>query len=50
MAEQHTGEEYAKQAKNPKYVYNVNRNLLLRLLSALPDRIQTGIIALILKK
>jgi short-subunit dehydrogenase len=38
------------KAKNPKYVYNVNRNLLLRLLSALPDRIQTGIIALILKK
>ena len=38
------------RAKNPKYVYNVNRNLLLRLLSAPPDKIQTGIISLILKK
>lgn len=38
------------KAKHPKYVYNVNRNLLLRLLSALPDRWQTNIIALILKR
>ena len=38
------------KVKCPKYIYNVNRNLLLRLLSALPARIQTGIIALILKK
>ena len=38
------------KAKRPKYVYNVNRNLLLRLLSALPDRMQTGIIAMVLKK
>ena len=38
------------KAKRPKYVYNVNRNVLLRLLSALPDRMQTGIIAMILKK
>ena len=38
------------KVKRPKYVYNVNRNLLLRLLSALPDRWQTGIILLILKK
>lgn len=38
------------KAKRPKYVYNVNRNLLLRLLSALPDRMQTEIIALILKR
>jgi short-subunit dehydrogenase len=38
------------KAKHPKYVYNVNRNLLLRLLSALPDGMQTGIIKMILKK
>ena len=38
------------RARCPKYVYNVNRNLLLRLLSTLPDRIQTWIIALILKR
>ncbi len=38
------------RAKRPKYIYNVNRNLLLRLLSALPARLQTSIIALILKK
>ena len=38
------------KAKRPKYVYNVNRNLLLRLLSALPDRMQTGLIAMILKR
>ena len=38
------------KAERPKYVYNVNRNLLLRLLSALPDRWQTAIISLILKK
>ena len=38
------------KAKHPKYIYNVNRNLLLRLLSALPARMQTGIIAMILKK
>lgn len=37
-------------AKRPKYIYNVNRNSLLRLLSALPDRLQTWIISLILKK
>ena len=38
------------KAKRPKYIYNVNRNLLLRLLSVLPDSWQTKIIALILKK
>ena len=38
------------KAKRPKYIYNVNRNLLLRLLSALPPRAQTNIIGLILKK
>ena len=38
------------RTKRPKYIYNVNRNLLLRLLSVLPARWQTGIIGLILKK
>lgn len=35
--------------KNPKYVYNVNRNPLLLLLNALPQRWQTWIIKKILK-
>ncbi len=35
--------------KRPKYVYNVNRNLLLRLLNILPDRLQVFIIGKILK-
>lgn len=35
--------------KNPKYVYNVNRNFLLRLLSALPKKFQVKIISQILK-
>ena len=38
------------KAKRPKYIYNVNRNVLLRLLSVLPDKWQTKIITLILKK
>ena len=38
------------KAKRPKYTYNVNRNLLLRLLSALPRPLQTNIIGMILKK
>ena len=35
--------------KRPKYVYNVNRNPLLKLLNALPDRAQVNIIKGILK-
>ncbi len=38
----------ALETKKPKYVYNVNRNFLLRLLNFLPDRWQVGIIKLIL--
>ncbi len=40
----------AASAKRPKYVYNINRNPALRALSALPARLQTGIIRMILKK
>lgn len=36
-------------SKRPKYVYNLNRNPLLRILNALPQRLQTGIIRKILK-
>lgn len=36
-------------AKNPKYVYTINRNPLLLLLNALPDKLQTRIIKGILK-
>ena len=36
-------------AKNPRYVYNLNRNLGLRLLSILPHRMQVGIITGLLK-
>lgn len=36
-------------ASRPKYVYNVNRNFLLRLLNVLPDRMQTAIIRAILR-
>ncbi len=35
--------------KTPQYVYNVNRNPLLRLLNALPQRMQVSVIGLILK-
>ena len=35
--------------KNPKYVYNVNRNLLLRILNFLPQKMQVFIIYKILK-
>ncbi len=31
-------------AKNPKFIYNINRNPLLLILNALPDRFQTWII------
>ena len=37
-------------AKRARYVYNLNRNILLRLLSVLPDRMQVAIIGRILKK
>ncbi len=40
----------ALAARKPKYVYNVNRNPLLRLLNALPARWQTAIIGRILKE
>ena len=36
-------------AKKPRYVYNINRNPLLLLLNALPQRLQNFIIKLILK-
>ena len=36
-------------ARRPKFVYNINRNLLLRLLNALPAKWQTKIIGKILK-
>ncbi len=36
-------------SKRPKYIYNVNRNLLLRLLNILPSRWQVAIISKILK-
>ncbi len=39
----------ALTAKHPKYIYNVNRNLLLRLLNILPHRLQVAIITRILK-
>ena len=36
-------------AGRPRYIYNINRNPLLRLLSLLPDRLQVAIIRGILK-
>ena len=36
-------------AKRPRYLYNLNRNPLLRLLNALPKKVQTKIISIILK-
>ena len=39
----------ALEEKNPKYVYNINRNPLLRLLDSLPDKAQVNILGLILK-
>ena len=41
--------ERALLARRPRYVYNLNRNPLLRILSALPQRLQVMIIGLILK-
>lgn len=40
----------AVKSKKPKYVYNVNRNFLLRVLDILPDRIQVAIIGKLLSK
>ena len=39
----------ALSAKRPRYVYNINRNPLLRILNAMPARLQTSIIRIILK-
>ena len=36
-------------AKHPRYVYNINRNMLLRLLSALPQHMQQWILQAILR-
>lgn len=36
--------------KNPKFIYNINRNPLLRLLNILPAKLQVAIIGLILKE
>lgn len=38
----------AVTAKHPKYIYNINRNILLRLLNILPKRLQIWIITKIL--
>ncbi len=40
----------ALSARKPKYVYNINRNPLLRILNALPAGCQTAAIRLILKR
>lgn len=37
------------KAKRPRFVYNINRNILLRLLNVLPDPMQVAIIKMILK-
>lgn len=39
----------ALESKHPKYLYNINRNPLLRILNALPDKMQVEILGLILK-
>lgn len=39
----------ALEDKKPKYVYNINRNPLLRILDTLPDKLQVSIIGEILK-
>ena len=36
-------------AKHPRFVYNINRNTLLRIFSALPDHLQQWILKMILK-
>ena len=40
---------HAITARHPKYVYNINKNPLLRILNILPKKIQTKIIGKILK-
>lgn len=40
----------ALTAKKPKYVYNINRNALLKILNVLPKKLQTKIIKRVLKK
>ena len=37
------------KSKKPKYIYNINRNILLRLLNALPRNLQVWVIKKILK-
>ena len=37
------------KSKSPRYIYNINRNFLLRLLSFLPKRFQVFIIKAIIK-
>lgn len=39
----------ALESKSPKYIYNINRNPLLRLLNALPAKMQVEVIGMILK-
>lgn len=39
----------ALESRHPRYVYNINRNFLLRLLNFLPDHVQVAIIKKILK-
>lgn len=39
----------AASAKNPRYVYSINRNPLLLLMNILPDRLQNAAIRLLLK-
>ena len=39
----------ALESKSPKYIYNINRNPLLRLLDALPPKLQVEVIGMILK-
>ena len=41
--------ERVLKAKRPKFVYNINRNILLRLLSSLPKRFQLYIIKKLLQ-
>ena len=39
----------ALESKKPKYIYNINRNPLLRLMNTLPDKMQVFAIGLLLK-
>ncbi len=40
---------HALEDRNPQYVYNINRNPLLLMLNALPDRMQVSILKMVLK-